>query len=193
MFVGEAPGRDEDIAGLPFVGRSGKLLDLMMAAIGLDRTTLLHRQHHPMAAARQSHADAAGKPDLPAVHFATDRARQPRYPRLPRRTFGADAARLQRGHQADARTLACFPHRHSRNPRHRHAAPGLSAALAAREAACVARFPRHQEGARKPNASGRGLKSNLSVRSFTPSLRAKLCITLDCFVALLLAMTKMGL
>ena len=39
MFVGEAPGRDEDIAGLPFVGRSGKLLDLMLAAIGLDRTT----------------------------------------------------------------------------------------------------------------------------------------------------------
>jgi len=39
MFVGEAPGRDEDIAGLPFVGRSGKLLDLMMAAIGLDRTS----------------------------------------------------------------------------------------------------------------------------------------------------------
>jgi uracil-DNA glycosylase len=38
MFVGEAPGRDEDIAGLPFVGRSGKLLDRMMAAISLDRT-----------------------------------------------------------------------------------------------------------------------------------------------------------
>jgi uracil-DNA glycosylase len=38
MFVGEAPGRDEDIAGLPFVGRSGKLLDLMIEAIGLDRT-----------------------------------------------------------------------------------------------------------------------------------------------------------
>ena len=38
MFVGEAPGRDEDLEGLPFVGRSGKLLDLMMAAIGLDRT-----------------------------------------------------------------------------------------------------------------------------------------------------------
>lgn len=39
MFVGEAPGREEDIAGLPFVGRSGQLLDSMMAAIGLDRTT----------------------------------------------------------------------------------------------------------------------------------------------------------
>ena len=39
MFVGEAPGREEDIEGLPFVGRSGKLLDRMMGAIGLDRTT----------------------------------------------------------------------------------------------------------------------------------------------------------
>jgi uracil-DNA glycosylase len=38
MFVGEAPGRDEDIQGLPFVGRSGKLLDRMIAAIGLDRS-----------------------------------------------------------------------------------------------------------------------------------------------------------
>jgi len=38
MFVGEAPGRDEDIAGLPFVGRSGQLLDRMIAAIGLDRS-----------------------------------------------------------------------------------------------------------------------------------------------------------
>jgi DNA polymerase len=39
MFVGEAPGREEDLQGLPFVGRSGKLLDRMMAAIGLDRTS----------------------------------------------------------------------------------------------------------------------------------------------------------
>ena len=38
MIVGEAPGRDEDIEGLPFVGRSGKLLDRMLAAIGLDRS-----------------------------------------------------------------------------------------------------------------------------------------------------------
>jgi uracil-DNA glycosylase family 4 len=38
MFIGEAPGHDEDRAGLPFVGRAGKLLDKMLAAIGLDRT-----------------------------------------------------------------------------------------------------------------------------------------------------------
>ena len=40
MLVGEAPGRDEDIEGLPFVGRSGKLLDRMLAAVGLDRTSV---------------------------------------------------------------------------------------------------------------------------------------------------------
>jgi DNA polymerase len=38
MLVGEAPGRDEDIESLPFVGRSGKLLDLMLNAVGLDRS-----------------------------------------------------------------------------------------------------------------------------------------------------------
>lgn len=38
MFIGEAPGYDEDKAGLPFVGRAGKLLDKMIAAIGLDRS-----------------------------------------------------------------------------------------------------------------------------------------------------------
>lgn len=37
MLVGEAPGRDEDLEGLPFVGRSGQLLDRMLAAIGYDR------------------------------------------------------------------------------------------------------------------------------------------------------------
>lgn len=37
MVIGEAPGREEDQAGLPFVGRSGRLLDLMLAAIGLSR------------------------------------------------------------------------------------------------------------------------------------------------------------
>lgn len=40
MFVGEAPGEEEDRQGKPFVGRSGQLLDLMLAAIGLDRTNI---------------------------------------------------------------------------------------------------------------------------------------------------------
>ena len=39
MFIGEAPGADEDREGLPFVGVSGRLLDKMIAAIGMDRTS----------------------------------------------------------------------------------------------------------------------------------------------------------
>jgi len=40
MLVGEAPGRDEDLEGRPFVGLSGQHLDRMLAAIGLDRTSV---------------------------------------------------------------------------------------------------------------------------------------------------------
>ncbi len=39
MFIGEAPGRDEDLQGVPFVGRAGQLLDKMMAAINMDRSS----------------------------------------------------------------------------------------------------------------------------------------------------------
>lgn len=38
MLIGEAPGRDEDLQGKPFVGRAGQLLDKMLAAIDLSRT-----------------------------------------------------------------------------------------------------------------------------------------------------------
>ena len=37
VFVGEAPGKEEDLQGLPFVGRSGKLLDKMLRSINLSR------------------------------------------------------------------------------------------------------------------------------------------------------------
>jgi DNA polymerase len=39
MIVGEAPGRDEDLQGLPFVGRAGQLLDRMFGAIGMGRAS----------------------------------------------------------------------------------------------------------------------------------------------------------
>ncbi len=38
MFIGEGPGRDEDIEGRPFVGKAGQLLTKMIAAMGLDRS-----------------------------------------------------------------------------------------------------------------------------------------------------------
>ena len=64
MVIGEAPGREEDIAGLPFVGRSGQLLDRMLAAIGLSRRAEdpahggLHHQHPAVAAAAEPRASA---------------------------------------------------------------------------------------------------------------------------------------
>ncbi len=38
MIIGEAPGRDEDLQGKPFVGRAGRLLDVMFSHVGLSRT-----------------------------------------------------------------------------------------------------------------------------------------------------------
>ncbi len=39
MVIGEAPGREEDLTGQPFVGPAGALLDRMLAAIGITSTT----------------------------------------------------------------------------------------------------------------------------------------------------------
>jgi DNA polymerase len=39
MFVGEAPGAEEDARGEPFVGQAGRLLDNMLAALGMQRTS----------------------------------------------------------------------------------------------------------------------------------------------------------
>ena len=43
MFIGEAPGANEDEEGLPFVGRAGALLDKMLAAIDLDRKKSIYQ------------------------------------------------------------------------------------------------------------------------------------------------------
>ncbi|MGI6577789.1 MAG: uracil-DNA glycosylase [Eubacteriales bacterium] len=40
LFIGEGPGEREDVTGLPFVGRAGKLLDDMLCMIGLDRSKI---------------------------------------------------------------------------------------------------------------------------------------------------------
>ena len=38
MFVGEAPGEQEDLSGIPFVGRAGQLLDKFLYAVGIERS-----------------------------------------------------------------------------------------------------------------------------------------------------------
>ena len=40
LFIGEAPGATEDETGLPFTGRAGKLLDAMLASVGIDRSEI---------------------------------------------------------------------------------------------------------------------------------------------------------
>lgn len=40
MFIGEGPGADEDIQGIPFVGRAGKLMNMALAGIGIKREEL---------------------------------------------------------------------------------------------------------------------------------------------------------
>lgn len=40
MFVGEAPGRNEDLEGVPFVGRAGQLLDQLLNEVGIERETV---------------------------------------------------------------------------------------------------------------------------------------------------------
>ena len=53
MFVGEAPGRDEDLQGDPFVGRSGQLLDRLLAEeLGVGPRAGLHRQRGQVPARR---------------------------------------------------------------------------------------------------------------------------------------------
>jgi len=42
LFIGEGPGEQEDLQGKPFVGRSGQLLDKMLAAVDLDRNTNIY-------------------------------------------------------------------------------------------------------------------------------------------------------
>jgi uracil-DNA glycosylase len=76
MIVGEAPGRDEDIQGKPFVGRAGQLLDAMLSAIGLSRTAedasqvRLHHQHAALAPAAEPRPDARGDRDAAALRAA---------------------------------------------------------------------------------------------------------------------------
>ena len=59
MLIGEAPGRDEDRIGKPFVGRAGQLLDKMLASHRAgSRTQRLHYQCDQLAPARQSRSHA---------------------------------------------------------------------------------------------------------------------------------------
>ncbi len=78
MLVGEAPGADEDRLGLPFVGRSGQLLDRMLAAVGLTRQEHVYIANLlPWRPPGNRTPDEQGNRGLPALHPAADRAGRP--------------------------------------------------------------------------------------------------------------------
>ena len=67
LLVGEAPGAEEDQTGRPFVGRSGQLLDRLLAEAGLAARPGRGAQHRQVPAARQPGADRGGDRELPAL------------------------------------------------------------------------------------------------------------------------------
>ena len=101
MFVGEAPGYEEDKSGLPFVGRSGQLLDRMLAAIGLDETNAYIANIVPW----RPPGNRTPTPQESAICLpfitAPDRARRSRRAGVPRRPVGADPAQHPRRHHQD--------------------------------------------------------------------------------------------
>lgn len=53
MFIGEAPGAQEDEQGVPFVGAAGKLFDKYLNAVDIDRSEVYHSQYAQMPAAQK--------------------------------------------------------------------------------------------------------------------------------------------
>ena len=147
MFVGEAPGRDEDIEGLPFVGRSGKLLDRMIAAIGLDRSKAYIANVIPW------------RP--PGNRTPTPQETQICLPFIQRQielvnpdvlvTLGNPSTQTllgtREGIMRTPRQMGRLRHRHADDPRAADLPSGLSVALAVLQADVVAGSARDREGA----------------------------------------------
>ncbi len=66
MFIGEAPGAEEDKQGLPFVGRAGGLLNELLAGIGLRREDVFIANTLDVPAAREPRSAADRARDLPS-------------------------------------------------------------------------------------------------------------------------------
>ncbi len=146
MFVGEAPGRDEDLAGLPFVGRSGQLLDRMIGAIGLDRTKVYIANIIPWRPpGNRTPTPQETQICLPFIRRQIELVNpdvlvclgNPSTPRHPRH---------QGRHHAHARPLARLRHRHAHHQGDADLPSGVPVALADLQEACVAGFAGDQGG-----------------------------------------------
>ena len=129
MFIGEGPGAQEDIQGVPFVGPAGKLLDRMLASVGLKREEVYIANHREMQAAQQPGPSPGRGRRLPALSGGPDRGGlafghlHPGQARVP------EHARHKRAHRRLAGQLARFRGRAASA----HLSPGLSAAPAGKK------------------------------------------------------------
>ena len=73
MFIGEGPGQQEDVQGLPFVGRAGKLLDQLLEEIGLSRPDVFVANVVQVQAARQPRSRSSTR-STPAAPTCTARS-----------------------------------------------------------------------------------------------------------------------
>ena len=138
MFVGEAPGANEDKQGVPFVGQAGKLLDQLLGEIGLTRPDVFVVERPQVPASRQPRSAAAGDRQLPGLPVPPARA-DPAEGRLHARQLLDEAAArrsLDRHHEAP-RPRGGPRHRAARRAAVPDLPPGRRAlhALAARHAA----------------------------------------------------------
>ena len=124
MFIGEAPGSDEDAQGEPFVGKAGQLLTRIIQTMGLTPRLGLYRQHpqvparHPRPELRQPQADSPGNADLHPISFAKSTSSAPRsslpLEPLPSRVFWAKTHGITRlrGHWQTFRGIPLMPTYH---------------------------------------------------------------------------------
>jgi molybdenum cofactor biosynthesis protein B len=146
MIVGEAPGRDEDIQGKPFVGRAGQLLDAMLRAIGLSRTAedaanvRLHHQHAALAPAAEPGPHARGDRDAAALRAAACRVGRSAAPG-PDGQLGVLRPSGKARHHPDARQLGGG----LGSPSSPDVPPGLSAAQPGGQAGSLG-GPTHPQG-----------------------------------------------
>jgi DNA polymerase len=150
MFVGEAPGATRTSRDCPFVGRSGKLLDRMIAAIGLDRSKAYIANVIPW------------RP--PGNRTPTPQETQICLPFIQRQielvnpdvlvTLGNPSTQaLLQTREGIMRTRGKWLDYDTgtrSHPRHRHLPSGLSVALAVLQADVVAGLARRREGAGEP-------------------------------------------
>ena len=136
LFVGEGPGQSEDEQGLPFVGRSGQLLDKYLFAIDLDREKNCYIANIVKCRPPQNRdpLPAESEACMPWLREQFPAAAQDRGVPGPHRRPADDPFRLF-GDQG-ARAV----HGEERHPVHGHLPPGRPAARPAEQAQCLCRL-----------------------------------------------------